>query len=181
MLVITVIFYTLIELYIIVKAFKSNRPIVNQSIILYFSVILFLFFKNKYSLSIPDYSLLLIIISILGHIFIGKFLNYYNKSKHFDRFLHALGCFSFSIFSYCLILSFINPAVNSRLLAGIFTFTIGTTYGLIFEIIEFISDQSNKKKNKQKSQRGLLDTNFDMVFDLFGSLLAAFFTFFILF
>ena len=182
MLILALVVYTFIEIFIIFKAFKNNKPIAIQSIVIYLMILALLFIMKMFKLNIPKYATILIILSALGHIFVGKFLNYYNKSRKYDRYLHAFGTFSFSIYTYSLILSIINPAVTSQILAGVFVFTIGLSYGLIFEILEFISDYKKKKKNiiKQKSQRGLMDTDFDMIFDIIGSFFAAIFSFFML-
>ncbi len=138
-------------------------------------------FQKIFNIDIPDYTIILVFLTIIGHFFIGQYLNYYNKSKRYDRYLHAFGTFSFAIFLYCLILAFINPAVNSNILASIFVFTIGLSIGLIFEIIEFIIDISKKKDtNKPHSQRGLMDTDLDMVYDIIGSFVAAVFCFYVI-
>lgn len=177
------VIYTILELFMIKKTWKNKKPIAIQSIGIYFCFLALLAAIKIFNLMIPDYATILIILSGIGHIFVGEFLNYYNKSIRYDRYLHALGCFSFSVFSYYFILSFINPAVNSRILTGIFVFTIGLSYGVIFEILEFIIDCKSRKKkeNTKRAQRGLIDTDFDMVFDIIGSFAAAIFSFFVLY
>ncbi len=174
MLVAVLSIYTALQLIVIFKNFKTNKPIIAESFAGYLLVLAFLWIRDFFYIDIPNYAVILTILSIIGHSFFGRALNYYNTSRRYDRYLHAFGTFSFALFFYCLILSFINPAVNSRILTGVFTFTIGLSLGLVFEIVEFIIDCTRTKKTSTpRSQRGLRDTDLDMVFDIIGALGAA--------
>lgn len=181
MLSIVFILYTIAEIYFLIRAFKKDKSVLLELIGSYVLVTAFLIFKRMTDYDILNYSIILVILTVCGHVFIGDCLNYYNKSIRFDRYLHAFGSFSFAIFSYLIILSIVNPAVNTRMLSAIFVFTLGLSLGLIFEIIEFTLDRTrNKSPKAQKSQKGLADTDFDMIFDIIGSFIAAVFSYFIL-
>ncbi|MBE6033778.1 MAG: hypothetical protein E7222_03650 [Clostridiales bacterium] len=54
--------------------------------------------------------------------------------------------------------------------------TLGITIGVLFEIAEFIHDSFSKK---MKCQHGLADTDFDLIFNVFGSAIAGLLSIFI--
>ncbi len=85
----------------------------------------------------------------------------------FDRYLHTYGSFSFALLAYSLVLNLFVTG-GSKAYQSLFVFTIGMALGAIFELIEARSDWKKGSNN----QRGLQDTNMDMLGDLIGSLLA---------
>ncbi len=179
MLTIIFLIYTALEIIILTKAFKTNKQVAKESIGEYLFIIAIILIKRIFALVIPDYSIILVILTVICHIFIGKYLNFYNTSIRYDRYLHAFGAFAFAVFSYCVILAFVNPAVHSKMITAIFVFAIGLSLGLLCEMSEFISDITKRKKIK--SQRGLIDTDLDMVYDIIGSFAAAIYGFFFLY
>ena len=120
--------------------------------------------------NIPDFAYIFVLIMMLFDSFFGYYLNLYKKTKKFDRFEHVLGSFSFAVFLYYL---FSNVFVYGGSLAfqAFYTFLLGIFSGVLGEILEFLSDS----KNKDKMQRGLRDTNLDLISDVVGSLLASVF------
>jgi uncharacterized membrane protein YjdF len=64
--------------------------------------------------------------------------------------------------------------VTPKLYAAIFVFSVGITIGAIFEIIEFTFD----KAKHTKMQKGLKDTDLDLIFDVIGSVAAAIISYF---
>ncbi len=181
MIVLFFVVYTILEIYMLVRTIrdrkKSNLPELIGS---YLFLSVFLIIKRAVNFYVPNYSVILIMLTIVGHVFVGRFLNYYNKSILFDRYLHAFGSFSFAIFSYCLILLINTPATNSGVITAIFVFSLGLALGCILELIEFALDKTiNKKPSSQKSQRGLADTDWDMIFNVFGSLAAGVMSYFV--
>jgi len=68
------------------------------------------------------------------------------------------------------------PNISSKIYIAIFVTTLGITLGVFLEILEFVLDIIRKKNN----QRGLLDTDFDLVYDVIGAILAGFISFFII-
>lgn len=129
-----------------------------------------------FHIKVPSYMLLLTMLTILGACFFGHYLEGYTKSKTFDRYLHAFGSFSFSLLTYSILSHFIDTG-GSLLFQALFVFLIGNTLGVIFELIEMHHDKKIRVKNV-KSQKGLKDTDMDMLFNLFGSILAGIFAYF---
>lgn len=117
------------------------------------------------------------LITIIGNNLIGNCLNVYNRSKHYDRFLHALGSFSFSLFFYSILDKITVHTVYPKLYVSIFVATIGISLGCIFEIYEFILDSTTNSNN----QHGLTDTNFDLISDVIGAIIAGIVSIFIFF
>ena len=126
---------------------------------------------------IPDYVMIFVIIAVFIHTFLGYFLNLYQRTKTFDHLMHAYGSFSYALLAYCTLVNFI-AAPSSRLFTAIFVFTAGMALGVLVEIFEFVCD-SNKRR-ALKLQKGLKDTNYDLIFDTIGSLCAGIFSYFIL-
>lgn len=127
-----------------------------------------------FKIAVPAYTLLLTMLTILGACFFGHYLGGYTKSRTFDRYLHGFGAFSFSLFAYCILDDFIDTR-SSTLFQAIFIFFAGNTLGVFFELIEMLHD---RKGDEPKSQKGLQDTDMDMLFNLIGSLLAGVFGYF---
>ncbi|NSB40695.1 putative membrane protein YjdF [Clostridium saccharoperbutylacetonicum] len=112
---------------------------------------------------------MLVLISIIGNNFIGDYMDLYNSTKHYDRFLHALGSFSFALFFYSILDKLVLHITSPKYYVSIFVATIGISLGCIYEIYEFILDSTLNYNN----QHGLKDTNFDLLSDVIGSIIAA--------
>ncbi len=148
---------------------RRNKALVSEVIVSYVltsALLLWLYFDN---VSVPKYMIILFLLCLVMNTFLGYYLNLYNESKTFDRYLHAFGSFSFSILAYSILSDVFNQTFDSDLFAGIIVFSLGITLGTIFEIIEFISDKSRNTKH----QHGLADTDYDMIFNMIGSVIAA--------
>lgn len=127
------------------------------------------------NLNIPDIVLLFLTVSLFSGTFLGYYVNLYNKSKVFDRIQHAMGSFSFALFLYYLLASIFEYG-GSKSFRAFYILLLGIATGMFFELSEFVSDLNKDKK----MQRGLRDTNFDMVSDVLGGVLAAVFAYFLL-
>ena len=130
--------------------------------------LVFLIAQYNLKFHVRAFIILLILITLIGHHLIGQYLNFYNRSKHYDRFLHTLGSFSFSLFFYSILDKITIPAIHSKPYVSIFVATIGISLGCIFEIGEFILDTINNSNN----QKGLIDTNFDLISNIIGATIA---------
>lgn len=117
-------------------------------------------------LKIPEVVMIFTMLSLLSHTFLGFFLRLYGRSKTFDRFSHALGAFAFSQAAYFTLTSLFSEAIP-KLLAAIIIGALGVTLGVFVEIIEFVLDL--RKKKELKLQKGLRDTDFDLIADVIGS------------
>lgn len=126
-----------------------------------------------FMLTVPSYLLLLTMLVVLLACFFGDYLEYYTQSKTFDRYLHVFGSFSFALFTYGVLDDLVEVGGSKTFLA-LCVFLIGNTLGALFELIEAHHDT----KNKVKSQKGLKDTDMDMLSNLIGSVLAGAFAYF---
>lgn len=164
----TFVIYSIIEIYIIVQFIKNKKLLELKSTISSFGVIcLLLLAIYLFHLNIPYYILLLCVITLFFHTFVGYYLNYYNKSMKFDRYLHTLGTFSFALLCYITMSNFIEYG-GSKIFRAIFILFFGITLGAVFEVYEFVIDS----KQKSKMQKSLKDTNFDIAFNILGSIIA---------
>jgi hypothetical protein len=178
-----VIFYSalaiicIVEIYIVYKLIKKkNKTILKQAtfpLIVFFLYLIAVYLLN---LNIPYYVLLLSLLTVFIDALVGRYLDYYNKSKTFDRFLHAFGTFSFALLFFYTLINLTEPG-GSKFLQAAFIAAIGIANGAAFEIIEFAIDSKQKQKQNIKHQRGLKDTNFDIIFNIIGSLSAALFAY----
>ena len=161
--------FSLFEVFIIVNFFRQKRyRFFIENIIIFLKVLLFFYFIFKSKLQIHTFIISFFVISIFGHTFLGQYLNIYNKSKYYDRFLHLMGTFSYSLFTYSIINNILRPINYPKFYVTLFVITIGITIGAMFEIFEFAQDTFLKTKN----QHGLKDTNFDLISDVLGSIIA---------
>ena len=125
-----------------------------------------------FDLPVPSSVLLFSMSAILINCFFGHYKGWFDRSRVFDRYLHAFGAFSFALLTYCIIRGIADTG-GSDIFLAIFVFTLGNTLGAVFELIEAAHDA----KKDVKLQRGLKDTNMDMLFDFFGSVLAGLFAY----
>lgn len=171
----TIVFviFAIAEIYLMLQLNKKNNKVGFQltvtNFVLFCFYLIFAFFMR---LSIPYYILLLCIIALVLNSFFGFYLNYFEKSTRFDRYLHGYGSFSFALLGYFTIISLIQSG-GSKLFRALFLVFLGITLGAVYEVIECIQDA----KRGTQLQKGLRDTNFDLIFNILGSVLAALFFF----
>jgi uncharacterized membrane protein YjdF len=68
---------------------------------------------------------------------------------------------------------------GSKIFRALFIVFLGISIGAIFEIIEFIIDTHKKEESQRaKMQKGLKDTDFDLICDIIGSALGSIFAYF---
>ncbi len=129
-----------------------------------------------FQIKVPYWAILLTMIAAFVSGFCGQYLRMYYRSTVFDRYLHGFGAFSFSLLFFYLLDHFLEMG-GSPLFLAVFVFLLGNTLGVIFELLEFSHDM--KPANTSKSQHGLKDTDTDMLFNLFGAMIAAALIYFI--
>ncbi len=176
-LFITLILFLLGEALIVVglirkKAKKRIKFVATSTV----SFSLYLLALYLLRISVPFFITLFALAAVLIHTFMGFYLNLYNLSKVFDRYLHGYGTFSFALLIY-MTLSAITEPGGSVLFRAVYVAVLGIATGSVFEIMEFAHDV----KQNFKMQRGLKDTNMDMLFNLVGAAAAAVFAAFVLF
>ncbi|KAF5072959.1 hypothetical protein DSECCO2_196660 [anaerobic digester metagenome] len=167
---------TALCIFSVIKLFaRGDIPYAKEALSTYIFYTIFFVAIWIFQIEIPTYILLLTMLTILFACFLGHYLGGYTKSRTFDRYLHAFGSFSFALVTYCTLDNFISTG-SSILFQAIFIFCAGNTLGVFFELIEMCHDVS--KKDEPKTQKGLRDTDMDMLCNLIGSTLAAVFSFF---
>lgn len=114
---------------------------------------------------------------LLGHIYVGEFLDFYHRSESYDRYLHAFGTFVCAWFVYMLIYRAFSPLVLPKVYTGIYIACIGVTLGVLCELLEWTIDSVSKSTKTKKNQHGLADTDFDLFADVIGGIAAGFLSF----
>lgn len=121
-----------------------------------------------FGFKMPYFAFIFLMISFLIHSYFGYYLNRFNKSKKFDRGAHGFGAFATAIFAYYFLSNLLTYG-GSKLFQAVYVLLLGIAIGSIYELIEFCID----KKHKDKLQRGLKDTDMDMLANTVGSVIAA--------
>ena len=168
LIIMTIIFSAIILFTCIGEFIKKKFNLMAEDIIIYILYLIFLAAQYILSFQIKPIIILLVITTFIGNSLIGNYFNIYNTSKYYDRYLHAFGSFSFSLFFYSIIYKLTMESISSKSYVAIFVTTIGISLGCIFEIYEFISDSTINSHN----QHGLKDTNFDLISNIIGSTIA---------
>lgn len=162
-----------VEAYIIFRLARQKELALVKSIVPAFLLYTaYMLIASLAQLQIPEVVMILAMASVFTHTFFGFYLRLYGRSKTFDRGAHALGCFAYSMLAYFTLTALFSEAIPP-LLAGIIIASLGITLGVFVEIIEFAMD--SRKHIEIKMQKGLRDTNFDLLSDIIGSALAGVF------
>lgn len=160
----------------IVKLFEREKTqYAKSSLFSFISFMLIFLFIWIFKLPVPAYVLFLSMLTVFFSCYFGYYHAMYVRTKVFDRYVHAFGTFSFALLAYCIIRVFLTVG-GSRFFQALFIFTAGGTIGAIFELSEALHDT----KSGVKYQRGLKDTNIDVLFDLIGSCLSGIFAYYVL-
>ena len=133
-------------------------------------VSLYTFFEYKYGLYMNNYVRAAMLVSLIGDSLGGQYLEYYITSTVFDKVLHAFGTYAFSLFFYIRTLQLLKHPLT-RSFTFIFVFCLGTSFGALYEIMEFIVDTTTKPSFP--GQLSLYDTDMDLVADMCGAAAAA--------
>ncbi len=160
----TLIYIILSILFIVNK----QIPYLVESIVIYFAYLLYVYLEKKGKIFIRWFILILGLVNAVIHSYMGHHIRLYDTSLYFDKILHVYGIFSFSLAAYSIIVDSPNISLNSKLWIFIIVSLCGIAIGTLFEIVEFTLDLILKTQ----SQKGLLDTNLDLVSDVIGALAA---------
>lgn len=148
------------------------------SVALYFA---FLYIQYLLKLQVNPFAILFLLMTLVGNHTIGNGFDLYNRSRHYDRYLHAVGSFSSALFFYSFLSQifkhFSFQLRTPKIYTAIFITAIGISVGCIVEIVEFMLDLKNQKHIKH--QRGLKDTNYDLISNVIGAVLAGVCSFFV--
>lgn len=166
-------FFAAVEIFIIFKLKKRKQKIgvkataVSFGLFFLLTVIVYLF-----DLKVSYLIMLLATISLFLDAYVGYYLNYYSKSKVVDRYLHAYGTFALALLFYMIIILLVEEG-GSKLFRALFVLFLGNALGAIHETTEFMTDTKRTSRQQTKMQKGLQDTNFDIIFNILGSVAAA--------
>lgn len=156
---------------------KKQKALIKTVLSAYLPFAAFFLVVMLFSLRIPQAVLVFAMCAQLSHCFLGYYLRLYERSKVFDRYNHAGSTFAYALLAYCTLAALFGEA-SPKMLAALLVTTLGVTLGVFVEILEFICDA--KGKVGIKMQKGLKDTNFDLVFDAAGAAAAGVFAYFFL-
>lgn len=169
-LITNLLLITVAQFYIIFNYTKQKRfGKATQGILFWLVIASLLLYEYNSGLNLSGLIVTCSILTIIGHSLVGNYLGYYHKSKTYDRGLHFFGSFSFSLLVFLILNNAVIPFYSNRFYVSLFVITLGISIGALFEILEFIHDSVSKKA---ACQHGLADTNFDMIFNMLGALIA---------
>jgi len=129
-------------------------------------------YADRFSIKIPTRFATAVVVFIFATLFLGEIKDFYGRFWWWDVILHTGSAFAFGLFGFILIFMlfegdrFAAPPIAIAFL----TFCVAMAIGGIWEIFEFLMDQS-LGMNMQKS--GLVDTMWDLIVDAIGALFAA--------
>lgn len=170
--IINTLIITISQGFLIFKYFKQRMfGKAASDLLIWLIITSFLFYNYYFRINVPVFVIFCSIMTVIGHSLLGNYLNYYYKSKTYDRGLHMLGAFSFSLLTFSILNKAISPFQSDSFYASLFVITLGISIGSLFEILEFIHDCVSQKV---KCQHGLADTDYDLIFNFVGSIIAGF-------
>lgn len=164
----TIIFSIFMLIMLLGFAIRKQSHFAYNVVGIYISYLLFLYFEDSMDFQLKNGIRALVMMTASAHLLFGQYFNLYEKTGWFDNILHLFGGFSFSLFYYAVMMTIIPVMIASKTFVFIFVFALGVTGGVFFEILEYVLDMIYKTTN----QRGLVDTNLDMIFHLLGAALA---------
>lgn len=172
-LLICTVLFVLAELFTIYNATINKKyDLIIQNVLLIGLVVLLVVFNDRFQYPIYSFILMFFMITLIGHTLLGQSLDYYHKSKIFDRYLHCFGAFSISLLFYSILLNIWGPIQGGKGYIALLIATSGIALGTLFEILEFIIDTVSKNAKMLKHQHGLADTDIDLISNTAGALLA---------
>lgn len=133
--------------------------------------LLYTYTKIKLNIYMRPYITVFVILSILGNNLGGEYFGLYYKSQTYDKLLHIIGAYAYSLFFYSIISQFFPVTSLNKWREFIFIIFTGATVGMGFELIEFLGDVVLRPDIPNQSD--LLDTNLDMIYDLVGAVIGA--------
>lgn len=172
-LIFTLCIYLAFELFIIYRNFRDKKyGLLLENAILSGAAVLLFVYNSRLRFPIRGFILIFFVLTLLGHTLIGELYGAYHKNKYYDRFLHGFGSFSFALLAYSVTENILGPVQSPKAYIPVFVAAVGISVGVIFELVEFMMDSLQKKAKSSKHQHGLADTDFDLISDLIGSVLA---------
>ncbi|MBP2651338.1 MAG: hypothetical protein H6Q74_2163 [Firmicutes bacterium] len=163
--------FIIIQVLVMLGLGKKEYPgFVQGTLVTTCIIVLYTFCENKYGIYMNNYIRAAVLVYLIGDSLGGHYLEYYITSTVFDKVLHVFGTYSLSLFFYILMRQLLTSPV-SRIIIFIWVFCLGMSTGAIYEIIEFIGDTLTKPTLPE--QPSLWDTDFDLISDFIGAIIAA--------
>lgn len=158
---------------IITSVFYKNWS--NTAIAFLNLIITFLpsWFEKKYKIYIPLDFEFVITLLVYASLYLGEIRKFYVYFFWWDTLLHFIYAIAFACIGFIMlfILFQTNKIRSKPFWIGIFTFCFSVSIGVLWEIFEFIMDQTFGF-NMQKS--GLRDTMWDLITNSAGAALTSF-------
>lgn len=129
------------------------------------------FLEIKYDFYINNYIRLIIMLTLILHTSVGDYLKLYTTSVIFDKFLHVLGTYAFTLLIYSVFVKLTKTKGPVRIYDFVFIVVLGMALGQCFELLEFSIDIFLKPSNP--AQESLIDTDIDLIANTIGAFLAA--------
>ncbi len=164
--------FLIVQIMIMIGLVHINRYDHLRSVVITTSLwIIYTLLELKYQFKMNTYIRVLMVLSIFFDAYFGIFLDLYSSSFIFDKALHIFGSYSFSLFTYILVMQLQANLIDKKI-KFILVICLGLSLGAIYEISEFLTDTFSHPS--PPSQPSLLDTDLDLIGNLTGSLLAGF-------
>jgi uncharacterized membrane protein YjdF len=167
-----VVFWIVYALFLFVEVFIAYRYASTGNKLYFKSLLvtnilfaLYVVADEVFGIGVPYLIRCLVIVALFLHTFFGYFKDLYTRSQTFDRYLHVYGGFAYALFLYSLFTQIFRASVSPAPFAAVMVAFTGMAAGGVFEIIEYFID----KRMQVKTQRGLKDTDVDLICDAIGS------------
>ena len=167
---ITIIFFV-IQMILMFALFRQGQYSYTRSVMAttcFWAIYTFL--EARYKFYMNAYVRVMIVLTLLLDGFFGNYLDLYTTSSIFDKILHVVGTYAFSLFAYVLVAQLLKQPVSSSF-KFILVVSLGVSLGGFYEILEFLTDAFSHPI--PISQPSLLDTDLDLIGDVVGAVLAA--------
>lgn len=174
--IIALIVFVLAHVYIIYHLYKNKKKVGSHATLknfVFFTGILIAIYIVR--IDVPDYIILLCMLSLFLNSYFGYYHAYFWRSKTFDRVLHGIGTFTFALLFFFIIVGLTEPG-GTKLFQALFVAFLGVTIGALFEISEYLTDL----RRATRMQKGLVDTDVDIIANIVGACTAGLFAYFVI-
>lgn len=142
-----------------------------ENILLCAAVDLLMALNPRFPHPFSPFVLVCLAASVTGTAFPSGSRGFSCRSAAYGRVLHLFRCFSFALFLYGVFLNLFGPVHPGGYLPAVVV-TAGIASGTVFELFEFVTDSRPKKRLIPQRRRGPEDTEYGLLFDTVGALLA---------
>ena len=130
-------------------------------------------FSERFKINLPLTFLAAISVFVFSTLFLGEVFDFYERFWWWDVLLHGISAIGFGIVGFLFVFYLFQGDLYAAppWALSLFAFSFAVSIGAIWEIFEFVMDQSFGL-NMQKS--GLVDTMWDLIVDSIGAFTGAF-------